>query len=82
MNLEIVTPENNLFSGEIKLVSVPGTAGSFEVMPNHAPLISTLEKGKIKIISTNDKEEHFEIEGGVIEIRDNQVIVLCEIISQ
>ena len=78
MNLEIITPEKKLFSGEIKLVRIPGTAGSFEIMPNHAPLISTLEKGEIKVISTNDKEEHFEIGGGVIEVRGNKVIILGE----
>jgi len=78
MNLEIFTPENKLFSGEIKLVRVPGTAGSFEIMPNHAPLVSTLEKGEIKVISINDKKDHFEIEGGVIEVRDNKVIILGE----
>ena len=78
MNLEIITPEKKLFSGEIKLVRIPGTAGSFEIMPNHSPLISTLEKGEIKVISTNDKEEHFEIGGGVIEVRGNKVIILGE----
>ena len=78
MNLEIITPEKKLFSGEIKLVRVPGTAGSFEIMPNHAPLISTLEKGEIKIISVTDKEELFEIAGGVIEVQENEVIILGE----
>ncbi len=80
MYLEIITPEEKVFSGEIKLIRVPGTKGSFEILKNHAPIISTLEKGDIKIISSTDKEEHFEISGGLIEASDNKIIVLGEFI--
>jgi F-type H+-transporting ATPase subunit epsilon len=78
MYLEIITPEETIFKGEIKLIRVPGTKGSFEVLQNHAPLISTLEKGEIKVVDRTDKESRFEINGGVIEVKDNKIIVLSD----
>ena len=78
MHLEIITPEKTIFSGEVRLVRVPGTKGSFEVLQNHAPLISTLEKGQVKVIEKNEKEHFFEINGGVIEVKDNRVILLSD----
>lgn len=80
MFLEIITPEQTVFSGEVSLIKVPGTKGSFEVLNNHAPIISTLDKGDIKIITSGDEEKHFSIEGGVIEVRDNKIIVLGDIV--
>ncbi len=80
MFLEIITPEKIVFSGEINLVKVPGSKGSFEVLKNHAPLISTLEKGDIKVLTNTDEEKHFSIDGGVIEVRDNKIIVLGEFV--
>lgn len=79
MNLEIVTPDKKVFSGEIKLIQVPGTNGKFEVLRNHAPIISTLSEGEIKIISPDGEKTFYNIQGGVIEVRDNKVIVLAEI---
>ena len=55
--LEIVTPEQQIFSGEVQSVQVPGIQGSFQVLYNHAPIISTLDQGKIKIVPENGKEE-------------------------
>ncbi|MDX2442427.1 MAG: ATP synthase F1 subunit epsilon [Bacteroidales bacterium] len=80
MFLEIITPEKIVFSGEINLIKVPGSKGSFEVLKNHAPLISTLEKGDIKVLTNTDEEKHFSIDGGVIEVRDNKIIVLGEFV--
>jgi len=80
MFLEIITPEQTVFSGEISLIKVPGTKGSFEVLNNHAPLISTLDKGDIKIITSGEEEKHFSIVGGVIEVRDNKIIVLGDFV--
>jgi len=77
MYLEIVKPDIKIFTGEVKLVQVPGTKGVFTVLKNHAPIISTLEKGKIRIIKENNKEEYFEIKGGVIEVKNNKIIVLA-----
>lgn len=78
MLLEIVTPDRKLFSGEVKLVQVPGSKGTFELLKNHAPIISTLSKGKIKVVDMNGEEQFFSIAGGVIENKANKIIVLAE----
>ena len=78
MYLEIVTPEANLYSGEVDLVQLPGSNGSFELMKNHAPIISTLETGKVKVV-VEKEETNFDISGGIIECHDNNVIVLAEV---
>jgi len=77
MQLDIVTPDEQIYSGEIKLVKLPGVDGSFEILNNHAALISTLEKGKIKIIEENNEVKFFEINDGVVEVQNNKVIVLA-----
>lgn len=79
MHLEIITPEKKLFEGEVNLIQVPGTKGLFEILNNHAPIISTLEGGKIKIKDLKDEISYFEIEGGVIEAKSNNIIVLAEV---
>jgi F-type H+-transporting ATPase subunit epsilon len=79
MHLEIITPEKKLFSGEINLLQVPGTKGSFEILNNHAPIISTLEAGRIKIKSLEGTINYFEIQGGVIEAKSNKIIILAEV---
>lgn len=78
MHLEIITPDKKVFEGEVKLVQLPGSKGSFEILKNHAPLISTLEKGTIKIQDKLGKEHFFEVDGGVIENIANKIIVLVE----
>ncbi len=79
MYLEIVTPDKKIYTGEINLIQLPGTKGSFAILKNHAPIISTLEKGKIKVIDSNNKEASYEILDGVVEVEDNNIIVLVEI---
>lgn len=79
MYLEIYTPEKRLFKGEVDLVRVPGTNGSFEILHNHAPIISTLDPGIIKIIKSHGGTELFQINGGgVIELKNNKIIILAE----
>jgi F-type H+-transporting ATPase subunit epsilon len=80
MKVEIVTPDSVIFTGEnIQLVQLPGIDGSFEVLNNHAPLISVLRKGSVKIIRKNEKEElFFDIKGGVIEVLNNKILILAE----
>ena len=78
MNIEIITPTESLFSGEIKRVNLPGSNGAFEMLENHAPIISTLQKGKVVILDDQGKEHTFDIEGGVVEQSLNKVIVLVE----
>jgi F-type H+-transporting ATPase subunit epsilon len=76
MQLDILSPGETIYSGEIKLVKLPGTKGSFEILKNHAPIISTLEKGKIKVIDENDDIQFFDIADGVVEVLQNKIIVL------
>lgn len=78
MYLEIVTPEKKLFAGDIKLIRLPGSKGSFEILNNHAPIISTLEKGPIKIVKEDGSEQEFDVNSGVVECVDNNVIVLVD----
>ncbi|KPK86025.1 MAG: ATP synthase subunit epsilon [Bacteroides sp. SM23_62_1] len=78
MQLEIITPDKKIFTGDVKLVKVPGSKGSFEVLRNHAPIISTLESGEVKIIDMQDKTVFYEISGGVIEVKQNNIIILAE----
>ena len=78
MNLQIITPDNKVFDGDVKLVQVPGSKGSFQVLTNHAPIISTLDKGNIKIIDGNGETSFISISGGVIEVKNNKIIILAE----
>jgi len=76
--LEIISPEKLLYTGEITIVKLPGTLGSFEIMDHHAPIISTLTKGKIKIKDTRGLITYFEINGGLMEASDSKINVLVD----
>lgn len=78
MYLEIVTPDKKIFAGEIDLIKLPGSKGSFEILESHAPLISTLEEGPVKVIDKAGEVHHFHITKGVVECLDNNVVVLIE----
>ncbi|MEH6534846.1 MAG: F0F1 ATP synthase subunit epsilon [Psychroserpens sp.] len=91
MHLEIVSPEATLFSGEVTSVTVPGVMGEFEMLNNHAPIISLLKEGNVKINGDISLEEEVEslfnktdkgfwlpITSGTIEMKDNKVIVLAD----
>ncbi|MGA3012979.1 MAG: F0F1 ATP synthase subunit epsilon [Bacteroidales bacterium] len=79
MKLNIITPDNILYTGDnVHLVQLPGVDGSFEVMNNHAPLISVLRKGKIKVEIKGESTLSFDINGGVIEVLENHVQILAE----
>jgi F-type H+-transporting ATPase subunit epsilon len=77
MTLEILTPDKKVFEGEVTSVTVPGTMGSFEILNNHAPIISTLDDGKLTVRALG-KEDVFLIKGGVVEVNNNIVMVLAE----
>lgn len=78
MLLEIISPDKSLYSGEILSIRVPGSKGSFEILKNHAPIISTLDKGMIDILEKNGDRSTFKVDGGVIEAKNNKIIVLAE----
>ena len=77
MTLEILTPDKKVFEGEASSVTLPGTLGSFEILNHHAPIISTLQDGKL-VVRGGGKEEVFLIQGGVVEALNNVVTVLAE----
>jgi F-type H+-transporting ATPase subunit epsilon len=77
VKLEIITPEKRLFDGKVKLVQVPGTKGSFEILKNHAPVISTLAAGKVKVITEADKQEYFDVVSGIVEVKANIITILA-----
>lgn len=76
MVVEVITPDKVLFSGEANAVKLPSSSGAFEVLANHAPLISSLEKGKV-VVKTNSGDETFEVTGGIVEVLNNKVVVLA-----
>ena len=78
MKLEILTPEKKLFNGEVRSVQVPGKSGRFEMLNNHMPIVSSLNKGDIKITDTNNKIQEIKINSGVIELKNNMIIILAE----
>lgn len=78
MNLEILTPEKKLFSGEVYCVQLPGITGLFEILDKHAPLVSALGKGNVKILKDKNSFENFSIQGGFVEVLDNKATVLVE----
>jgi F-type H+-transporting ATPase subunit epsilon len=76
--MEIVTPRRVVFKGEVTCLSAPGVVGGFQVLYNHAPLLSALKIGEVKIIEANGTEFQYAISGGFVEVRDNHVLLLAE----
>lgn len=77
MYLEIITPDKKVFEGEVSSVMVPGSKGQFQMLKNHAAIISTLVNGSVKI-KTTAGEQSFEVKGGVVEMLNNKVVILAE----
>ena len=78
MKIEIVTPDKKIFDGEIKSVTVPGKKGSFQVLKDHAPIVSTLDSGTVRMVDQDNNEVTYEISGGVIELKANKIILLAD----
>ena len=77
MHLDIITPEKNVYSGEVKSVSVPGAQGRFEMLQEHAAIVSTLANGTVKVRDA-EGEKTFEVKGGVVENLKNRIVILAE----
>lgn len=77
MTLNILTPELNVFSGEVNSVQLSGTDGKFEILNNHAPMIASIKDGMVRILSSEGKQE-FKIKSGIVEVLKNNVSVLTE----
>lgn len=78
MKVKITKPDSILYDGEAKLVQLPGTGGLFEILDNHAPIISSLSKGTLRLIDTADQEQTFDIRGGVIKGQQNELLILVQ----
>lgn len=81
MKLSIITPDKLAYEGEVTAVTVPGTTGSFQILKDHAAIVSTLEDGNVIIKGIKD-EQVIIIKGGVVEAKDNNIIILAEGIVQ
>lgn len=81
MKLTIITPDKLAFEGPVTAVTVPGSAGSFQILKDHAAIVSTLEDGQV-IIKHNQDEQIIIIKGGVVEVKENNIIILAEGIAQ
>ncbi len=78
MKVKVTKPDSILFDGEANLVQLPGTNGLFEILPHHAPIISALAKGQLRIV-TDDKQTHnYEIRGGVVKCQHDDIIILVQ----
>ncbi len=77
MTLDIITPDRKVFSGEASAVTFPGSQGQFQVLNDHAPLVSTLAKGPI-VVQSAAGQQTFTVDGGVVEVLQNKVLVLAE----
>jgi F-type H+-transporting ATPase subunit epsilon len=81
MRIEIITPDKKIYDGEIKSVRVPGKKGSFQVLKDHAPIISTLDGGPVRMVDQENNEVIYNISGGVIEVKANKIILLADSVS-
>lgn len=78
MKVKITKPDSTLYEGEAKLLQLPGTSGLFEILPNHAPIISSLTKGTLRLITDTDETKTFDIRGGVIKGQKNDLLILVQ----
>jgi F-type H+-transporting ATPase subunit epsilon len=81
LNLEIITPEKPIFKGQVDVITIPGTLGGFQILKNHAPLISSFEIGILKVKKDSD-ETYYATAGGTIEVNKNKVLVLADSIEK
>ena len=77
MKVKITKPDSTLYDGEATLVQLSGTGGKFEILENHAPIISSLAKGVIRLV-TNEGEKTIDIRGGVVKGQQNELLILVQ----
>jgi F-type H+-transporting ATPase subunit epsilon len=78
MQVEIFTPDKEIFVGKASLIQLCGIDGLFEILENHAPMIAALKAGKLKICDEQNQTYHFDVKGGVVEVSRDRVLVLAE----
>lgn len=79
LRLKVISPEKILFDGDVESVTVPGTLGEFEVLENHAPIISSLNAGKMMFVVPNEGKMEIKIAGGFVEVQKNEVSLCVEV---
>jgi F-type H+-transporting ATPase subunit epsilon len=77
LTLEIITPDGQLYQGEVQSATFPGASGTFQVLENHAPIISSLNKGPMAYVD-DEGTHNLEIDGGVVEVLNNKITILAE----
>ncbi len=78
MKVIVSKPDSTLFEGEVKLAQLPGTGGLFEILNNHAPIISSLKAGTLRLVTQEGTEQQFEIRGGVVKSQQNDLLILVQ----
>ena len=78
MKVKITKPDSTVFEGEAKLLQLPGAGGLFEMLQNHAPIISALTKGTLRVVTEGDETKLFEIRGGVVKGQKNDILILVQ----
>ncbi len=76
MNLVVLSPEKEIFSGEVKSVQVPGSDGSFQILDGHVAIVASLRKGPVNVLKSNGEKLSFEVTGGFVECLNNEVSLL------
>jgi len=78
MKVKITKPDSTVYEGEAKLLQLPGSDGLFEILQNHAPIISSLGKGTIRLVTNDDETKTFDIRGGVVKGQQNDILILVQ----
>lgn len=78
MNITVLTPDREVFKGSIRSIKVPGVDGEFEILNNHAPIVSSLAAGKVRILDSSNAKKEFTIAKGFVEVLNNEVALLVE----
>lgn len=78
MKVKIIKPDTTLYEGDASLLQLPGTGGLFEILENHAPIISSLAEGKLRLLTDNQEEKTFDIRGGVVKGQKNDILLLVQ----
>jgi F-type H+-transporting ATPase subunit epsilon len=76
MNLVVLSPDKEIFSGAVKSVAVPGSDGQFQILNNHAPIVSSLGKGEVRVVTAQGEKLNFTVNGGFVEMLNNEVALL------
>ena len=78
MKVKITKPDSTLFEGDAKLIQLPDTGGLFEILNNHAPIISALKKGTVRLVTEQNETQTFDIRGGVVKGQNNDILILVQ----